>query len=590
MNVFSRRIIKYRYYLTFNIVATFHINLLVFYIVTHSHCKSKALWFHSRRSFSALSLDNLKIDDVESYKKFEPKLDTSLTKLMNGLAGCNVSKLSPDVDLITFSEGSLRSASLKSASHFIYTRSFYPELLKMIRKYKRVVLLSNPGTGKSMFQFYYLTRLLNPKAFSDPLPPDSSESSEIPEVVIRQVGERYMEVYFVQAKVAHLVPVVSQSLLRCFDPKTTLYFFEPVDSRIEPMSAGMTMPIFSCCSPDEVRYKEFCKNGGITFYMPLFTFSELQTIGKHMREQPNFPSDLKSLYSDEGILKSYNEYGGIIRHVLPTSLKYVKRIEDMKKQAIAVADWHQYLRNANIERSDISHFVVKYVVCRSTFDILSYELINTELETKVKEYLKNMTLNQIIALLMSATQSIREPTKRLIYEELFAMVVVDGFEWLKRPNDESDQRLTINQKEKLNYSVFSLKLENRVDEEVKFNDMEMDVLYKPPDMQFPFCDSYYKIKLNNDAPGDPANVKFVAVSLCFGVSNSSKYRQFTSFPKFNERVKMPENIPMEFLHIPHPSIADTVKITINIKRKINVDIIKVPMNFKSSLKTTKRKN
>ena len=346
-----------------------------------------------------MSLDNLKIINKESYLEYKPKLDTSLTKLMNGLAGCNFSKLSPDVDLITLSESCLPEDTIESASQFIYVRRFYPFLLNEIRKHDKVVLLSNPGTGKSMFQFYYLARLLNPQAFSDPLPPDNAYSSEIPEVVIRQVGTSKMQIYFVKAKVAHLVPVVCGGIFPCFDPKTTLYFFEPEESRTEPMWIDVNMPIFSCSDPDEVVYEQFCKYGGFKVYMPLFTLPELQVIGKHMKEQPNFPSDLKSLYSDEGILKSYNEYGGIIRHVLPTSLDYVKSIEILKKEAVEDADWDQYILNANVERSSISPFIVKCLVDRRTFNVKGYELINNEMELNIKKQIQSWSRGNIVALL-----------------------------------------------------------------------------------------------------------------------------------------------------------------------------------------------
>ena len=254
-----------------------HIIILLFYIVihTHSYQKPKSLWFQSTKLFASLSFDNLKIVDTELYSKYEPQLDGSLTVLMKGLSSCNVSNLNADVDLITLSERCLPEDSIEPASQFIYIRSFYPELLKAIRKFKKVVLLSNPGTGKSMFQFYYLARLLNPTAFKDPLPPDSSGSSEIPEIVIRQFSTVSMEVYFVKAKVAHLVPIVNQNVLRCFDPKTTIYFFESGSSKVEPMWESIRMPIFASCSPDEVRYKEFCKNGGIKLYMPLFKLASI---------------------------------------------------------------------------------------------------------------------------------------------------------------------------------------------------------------------------------------------------------------------------------------------------------------------------
>eukprot|EP01035_Chromulina_nebulosa_P036288 gene36288-48862_t len=68
---------------------------------------------------------------------------------------------------------------LKSSARFLYCRS---ELLKQIRFHPLTVLLSNPGTGKSMFQWYYLARLLNPDAFKDAL---TVNSIDLPEVVIR---------------------------------------------------------------------------------------------------------------------------------------------------------------------------------------------------------------------------------------------------------------------------------------------------------------------------------------------------------------------------------------------------------------------
>ena len=535
---------------------------------------------HSRRFFSALPIDNLKIINTESYLKFEPTLDSSLTKLMNGLASCSVSNLSSDVDLITLSESCLPEDTIESASQFIYARRFYPELLKNIRKHKRVVLLSNPGTGKSIFQFYYLAKLLNPQAFKDLLPPDSTGSSEIPEVVIRQVGTHIMQIYFVKAKVVHLITTVSVGVLYCFDPKTTLYFFEPGESKVEPMWAGTTMSIFSCCSPDEIRYKEFCKNRGLKLYMPLFTISELQSIGKHMRAQPHFPCDLKSLYSKKGISNSYHHYGGIIRHVLPSSLEYVESIERMKNEAIEEADWLQYMKSPNIENSKISHFIVKYEVCRSTFKLLSYELINEEMKEIVAKKLETWTLSSLINILKyEKTNSLIIATQRYAYEDVIWTHLGEGAHFLVR--DSIDGRFKKNRIH--NYTDFSPRFSKKVREEAKFNDMKMDVLYKPTDPQFPFCDFYYKTKLNNDAPDGPNNVKLVAINTCFSVSDKSKNREFLALESFAERVKLPMKVHMDFMHCPHPSLADTAKVNLpDSNRTIGELILKTPTDFSSS--------
>ena len=55
---------------------------------------------------------------------------------------------------------------------------------------------------------------------------------------------------------------------------------------------------------------------------------------------------------------------------------------------------------------------------------MSYDLINTELDTKVEECLTYITLSKLIDELMSATHYIMEPAKRLGYEEFFARIVV----------------------------------------------------------------------------------------------------------------------------------------------------------------------
>ena len=126
-----------------------------------------------------------------------------------------------------------------------------------------------------MFQWYYLARLLNPDAFSDALTCDSEGRTDPPEVVIRQIGLSHMEIFFLRARKAHTVPV-SFSVLRCFDPSKTVYFFEPGKTRTEePMWDSTKMSIFATCSPDVSRYKEFCKNGATKLFMPLFSKDEL---------------------------------------------------------------------------------------------------------------------------------------------------------------------------------------------------------------------------------------------------------------------------------------------------------------------------
>jgi hypothetical protein len=110
----------------------------------------------------------LKIFNLELYKTLEPR--EHLTHFLRALATCAVSHLDSGLQLITLPSGmNFPGVLVESSARYLYCRNFYPELLKSIRLNLRTVLLSNPGTGESMFQWYYLPRLLNPDAFKDAL-------------------------------------------------------------------------------------------------------------------------------------------------------------------------------------------------------------------------------------------------------------------------------------------------------------------------------------------------------------------------------------------------------------------------------------
>ena len=91
-----------------------------------------------------------------------------------------------------------------------------------------------------------------------------------------------MQIFFIKERIVHVVEANIVSILRCFDPATTLYFFEPGKSKTEPEWDTTTMSIMATLSPELSRYKEFLKNGAKKIFMPLFTEDELLTIGRHM--------------------------------------------------------------------------------------------------------------------------------------------------------------------------------------------------------------------------------------------------------------------------------------------------------------------
>ena len=86
-----------------------------------------------------------------------------------------------------------------------------------------------------MFQLYYLARVLNPDAFEDAITVNSVGKTDPPEVIIRQFGLSRIQIFLIKARVVHKIHgFLRVSVLSCFDPAMTLYFFEPDASLIEP--------------------------------------------------------------------------------------------------------------------------------------------------------------------------------------------------------------------------------------------------------------------------------------------------------------------------------------------------------------------
>lgn len=81
--------------------------------------------------------------------------------------------------------------------------------------------------------------------------------------------------------------------------------------------------------------------------MPKFTLDELITIGKDMSSSDDFPKDsaLAEVYSEESIKKRFEEYGGIIRNVLPHNLDQVDLMKHDKESAYNNADGKKLTRN-----------------------------------------------------------------------------------------------------------------------------------------------------------------------------------------------------------------------------------------------------
>lgn len=143
---------------------------------------------------------------------------------------------------------------------------------------------------------------------------------------------------------------------------------------VEPEYLGVNYPIVTTVSPDISRYKEFAKNGGLKMYMPLFNKEEFVAIGKDMRKQPDFTEKLVDLYDEKQIIDRFDEYNGIIRHVLPVHQGILRDIDFPKTKAISEYVPH-FIHKLSVENRNISDLIGIYDVKRdSKFDLSAMDI------------------------------------------------------------------------------------------------------------------------------------------------------------------------------------------------------------------------
>eukprot|EP01036_Dinobryon_divergens_P026202 gene26202-34823_t len=271
---------------------------------------------------------------------------------------------------------------------------------------------------------------------------------------------------------------------------------------------------------------------------------ELLEIGRHMRQQPDFPVQLSELYSDDAIRQSFNKYGGIIRHVLPHSVTTSKLLKAEKSRAIGSIDWRNYFANPDIESPHISHFIAKYMVNPPYFDEISYTLVNADLERLAEDYINKLTLqDQIFILRNYGSNNIVQVSTSPTYEYIVAHLLVDGVPLMRRSMKQSADGYT--------ETLFAPKLAPKVETKSVpfFADMKMRTLYKPPPgRNFPFVDLYYIDKIVEEEPEDA----LITLTRKEGGAGAVKV---LSVPNVQfKKLHLPDLLLVDFLFCPHPSV------------------------------------
>ena len=434
---------------------------------------------------------------LTEYMSLTPKIEYVQSSILAGMKASTVEVIcdKPRIRAIRLGNG-VTLDNVEVAGDTIYERDFYPQLVRDIRTLRlRVLLLGNSGVGKTMFQYYLLARYMNPALFDDmgsvlPVEPILFGSAAPPKVVIRHLPGEF-HVLFLDECVAHYVS--SQEVLKCFDPATTLYFFEPdVTTNVEPVRISHELPTLATVSPNEGRYKQF-RNYATTMYCPVYTKEELLAIGRDMRQPARCPrSNLHDLYSDNNISQRFDLYGGIFRFVLPSTVSAASQDEDNRKAFFQETDFTAIV---DVPSSEIVHhaagtFALLYDVCRrddGTWDFLrhSFKYAGMEVERKIREAYTKMDVAKMLQALRNAdefdTKGDNIPWK---LEEVVAQYLTasSGVCWELRSVGTCTAKVPPRLEGKL----------KRVDAAVRYEDMEVNTLYRPLESSFPFCDMMYK--------------------------------------------------------------------------------------------------
>jgi hypothetical protein len=530
---------------------------------------------------------------LKSYESAVPRIHDSLTALLKGLACSTVDVVGEGVRAIRIGNNATFLIGNALAGDTIYERSFYPQLVSAIRGLdRRVILISNPGTGKSVFQYYLLARYLNPSLFKDEgVPPPKRvkfgprEGGEAPKVVIRHMPNVGMEVWFLEQQVVHIVKAknVDISVLNCFDPETTMYFFEPGETTgIEPYGRVNAFSTLETVSPDLSRYKEFRKIA-TRAYMPVFTKDELLAMGRDMRGRPDFPKKkLDKLYTDQGINDRFDVFNGIIRHVLPKSQNDVETSHKEREKAIQTVDAISFLYG-DIEDGKVSHYLAVYEVDKKEngdYDFTSHTLksvapdVKTTLEKKIKQISLVEKINVMEHFVAGGTNKF--DSVALVYESLIAdhLASDGGVEWEQRSvsiaADPSAKAIKATKKAPPQSAPeashpatvkLNVKLVKSEDTVPLFAEMKPNVLYRSLNKSFPFCDMLYLKNSGSDA----TKKKLV----CVQVSIEGKGKRNVDlgvFSKFCERLgwgptPTPEQLAIiEYVYCPLPSLADKASV------------------------------
>ena len=219
--------------------------------------------------------------------------------------------------------------------------------------------------------------------------------------------------------------------------------------------------------------------------MPVWKLDELQLVAAHIRENTN-EKFLKEALTPEQVRDRYFRFGGIFRYVIPANESILRTAESHQELALVNAKAvDTFIRGIDIEKRDdnkdnISHYLLQYDVNEKTFLNFTMMIASEHIQTKLDTQTPNHTdlygsINELIHMFRGG----RKASPLLFEYVVFHMLVSKCFEWTIWNGDGWVKR---------DFTFSSNKVVAFYEEEEKLKNMEIGVLYRPVDPQFPAVD------------------------------------------------------------------------------------------------------
>ena len=439
------------------------------------------------------------LDEVPNLAKmsFETKeTETNMLRSLNNMQKGDIIDIGAEIKAYN---ANFMFAGIKIGPQLVYVRPFYDKLLGEIRKISHVVLVGNPGIGKSTFQYYYLARILNPKLFGE-LPPDCFGNTAPPKFVLREVAN-VLYLYDINRQEAWKIMNYDHDIFKCFNPEKTLYLVEPRFTKKQPLDSEM-VPTLATVSPDVSRYHEFVKSGATKLFMPKFKKEELLAIGKYLRDHDLVPNSLKADYEDDKISERFERFGGIIRHVLPTTEGSKGDSERRQSEAISTCDVGKLLRQrANIEMPEFSHYLLQYEVLidgDKPFAEFQMDLASDFVEDQLTKQMNESSVYELSRALIQNDETgyLNDSIGRIFENWVFkSLTSVKGVKWKKQAARRGEARRGDDDG---SWEPLELRLSPEEAAAPSYADMKPGVLYYSHNPNYPFADLVFK---ENDKEG-----------------------------------------------------------------------------------------